>query len=121
MRNNEVPRISCEDLKQSIDNGDKFVIIDSRVGIIYREEHIKGSINIHYNPDGDPLEREMTFTALPADKPIVIYCECIDDSDSAIMAQVLKFQRHDIDDIRVLDRGLVRWKELGYPTEKSEH
>jgi rhodanese-related sulfurtransferase len=119
MKNNEVSRITCEDLKQLMDEGEKLVIIDTRASSGYREEHIKGAINIYYNPAGDPVEREMTFTALPADRPLVIYCDCIDEYDSAIMAQELKYQRYDIDDVRVLSQGFMRWKELGYPTEKS--
>jgi rhodanese-related sulfurtransferase len=121
MENTEVPRITCEDLKQLMDKGERLVIIDTRATSGYREEHIKGAINIYYNPAGDPVERAMTFTALPADRPLVIYCDCIDESDSAIMTQELKFQRYDIDDVRVLKLGFMRWKELGYPTEKSAY
>jgi rhodanese-related sulfurtransferase len=121
MENNEVPRITCEDLKRLIDKGEKLVIIDTRTNSSYREEHIKGAINIYYNPGGDPVERAMTFTALPADRPLVIYCDCTDESDSGIMAQELKYQRYDIDDVRVLKQGFMRWKDLGYPTEKSEY
>lgn len=121
MENKEVPRITCEDLKQLMDKGEKLVIIDTRASSSYRAEHIKGAINIHYNPAGDPVERGMTFTALPADRPLVIYCDCIDESDSSIMAQELKYQRYDIDDVRVLKLGFMRWKELGYPTEKSAY
>jgi 3-mercaptopyruvate sulfurtransferase SseA len=33
----------------------------------------------------------------------------------------LKSQRYDISDIRVLIQGFMRWKELGYPVEKSEY
>ncbi len=121
MENNEVPRITCEGLKQLMDETERLVIIDTRTGSSYREEHIKGAINLYYNPAGDPVERGMAFTALPADRPLVIYCDCIDESDSSIMAEELKYQRYDIEDVRVLKQGFMRWKELGYPTEKSEY
>jgi rhodanese-related sulfurtransferase len=121
MDNTDVSRITSEDLKQLIDQNTKVVIIDTRTSSSYRDEHIKGAINIYYNPVGDPIEREMTFMALPADKTLVIYCDCIDESDSTIMAEQLKSQRYDISDIRVLVQGYMRWKELGYPTEKSEY
>ena len=120
MANSEVPRITCEELKKFLDRGEKVVIIDTRTNSVYREEHIQGAINIYYNPTGDPFERQMTFTALPADKPLVLYCDCLDDSESADMAIEVKSQRYDIDNIRVLEQGINRWKELDYPTEKSE-
>ena len=113
-----MPRITCEDLKQLMDKGEE-IIIDTRTSSSYNEEHIKGAFNIYYNPASDPMERAMTFTALPADKPIVIYCDCTDESESAMMALELMDQRYDIDEVKALSQGFMRWKELGYPTEKS--
>ena len=121
MEINEVPRITSEDLKQLIDKGEKVVIIDTRKNNIYNEEHIKGAVNIYYNPAGDPVEREMTLTALPADKLLVLYCDCLDDSESAIMAMELRSLRYDVDKVMALSQGFARWKDLGYPTEKSEN
>lgn len=120
MENNDVPRIKCEELQQTIDKGEKVVIIDTRAAVAYKDDHIKGAINIYLNPGGDPFERQMTFMALPADKPLVIYCDCVDESDSLIMAREIKDSRYDINDIKVLELGINRWKELGYPSEKSE-
>lgn len=75
MESNEVPRITCEELKQLIDKGEKVIIIDTRKNSSYNAEHIKGAINIYYDPSGDPVEREMTLTALPVDKLLVLYCD----------------------------------------------
>jgi len=121
MEYNEVPRITCEDLKQLMDKGEPVLIIDTRTSSSYNEEHIKGAFNIYYNLAGDPVERAITFTALPADKPLVFYCDCLDESDSAMMALELKSQRYDIDEVKALSQGFMRWKELGYPTEKSAY
>ena len=120
MENNDIPRLKCEELEEMIEKGEKFVIIDTRATASYKDDHIKGAINIYLNPGGDPFERQMTFMALPADKPLVIYCDCVDESDSLIMAREIKDSRYDINDIKVLELGINRWKELGYPTEKSE-
>ena len=121
MEYNDVPRITCEDLKQLMDEGETVVIIDTRANTSYNEEHIKGAFNIYYNPAGDPMDREMIFTALPSDKLLVIYCDCTDESESALMAVEIKSQRYDIEEVRALSQGIMRWKELGYPTEKSEY
>ncbi len=75
MESNEVPRITCPELKQMIDKGEKPVVVDTRGSGGYAGGHIKGAINIFYDPSGDPMEREMTLAALPVDKLIVIYCD----------------------------------------------
>jgi len=117
---NNIPRITCEDLKAMLEKGEKVIIIDTRASIFYKADHIKSAINIFYNPSGDPFERQMTFMSLPADIPLVVYCECSDESDSSLMANEIKNQRYEIENIKVLLQGINRWKELGYPTEKSE-
>jgi rhodanese-related sulfurtransferase len=69
------PLISCEEVKQLIDSGEKVIFIDLRGSGAYRNYHIKGAINIPYDPAGDPLEREMTLSALPGDALLVPYCD----------------------------------------------
>ncbi len=72
---NEEPFISCEELRRSMDAGEKVVVIDLRGNSAYNNYHIPGAINIPYNAAGDPLEREMTFSALPGDALLVPYCD----------------------------------------------
>lgn len=117
MEINEVPRITCEALKQLIDKGEKVVIIDTRKNSAYNAEHIEGAVNIYYNPAGDPVEREMILSALPGDKLLVFYCDCIDDSESALMALEMMNLGYDVNKVRALGGGFLRWKELGYPTK----
>jgi len=117
---NEVPRITCEELKQMIDHGEKVVVIDTRKNTGYHAEHIKGAINIHYEPSGYPMDREITLSALPGDTLLVFYCDCSDDSESAIMAVELMNLGYDVDKVRALRGGFLRWRELDYPAEKSK-
>jgi len=70
----EVPRITAEELKKLIDEDADIVIVDTRDSLSYEYGHIPGAINIYYDPNGDPMNREMTLVALPADKLIVLYC-----------------------------------------------
>lgn len=114
---NEVPRITCEELKQLIDKEEDAVIIDTRNRGIYADEHIKGAVNIHYNPSQFQMESEMILSALPWDKLLVFYCDCTDDSDSALMALNLINLGYEPDNVRALSGGWLRWKELGYPAE----
>ncbi len=75
METDEVLRITSQELKQLTDKGEKLVVVDTRGSSEYNTEHIKGAINIYYDSSGDPMEREMTLTALPMDKLMVIYCD----------------------------------------------
>jgi len=117
MEINEVPRITCEELRQLIDKGQSVVIIDTRKSSGYNAEHIKGAINIYNNPSGYQMEREMMLSALPMDIPLVFYCDCMDDSESALMALEMMNLGYDVNYVRALSGGWLRWKELDYPTE----
>ncbi len=73
----EIPRITCEELKQLIDKEDDFVLVDTRAEISFKGEHLKGAINIPGTPV-PPLTEQMIKTKLsmlPGDKLIVFYCD----------------------------------------------
>ena len=70
----ELPRITAGELKELIDNKGNFILIDSRDSGSYSKEHIKGAINIYFDPAGDPMTRQMTLMALPMDRLIIVYC-----------------------------------------------
>ncbi len=74
MGNDGVPRISCEELKRLMDMREKVVIIDTRESSEYSTGYIQGAVNIYYNILGDPQERELMLSALPADILLVPYC-----------------------------------------------
>ena len=62
----EVPRISLEDAKKAWD--DKTAIfIDARPVEAYKDEHVKGAMNI-------PLGSTTDFSSLPKGKTIIVYC-----------------------------------------------
>ncbi len=111
-----IPRIKAEDLKQMIDNaGTDFVTVDVRDSGSYDAGHIKGAVNIYYDPTADPTDRQMMLIALPMDKLIVTYCDCTDDASSASIAQELYKLGYDRDKVKVLSGGSLRWVELKYP------
>ncbi len=71
----EVSRITAEELKQLLDKKGEYVLVDTRDSYSYDYGHIKGAVNIYYDPTGDPLTREMMLIALPMDKLIIPYCD----------------------------------------------
>jgi len=115
-----LPRITVEELRKMIDEGTDLVAVDTRDGGSYRAGHIKGAINIQFDPTSDPMARQMMLIALPMDKLIVTYCDCTDDANSAQMAEELYQLGYDRDKIKVLSGGSLRWVELKYPLVTSE-
>src|SRR4051794_16290034 len=62
----EVPRISVEEAKKAYDDR-SVLIVDARGAEIYKQEHIKGAINI-------PLGSDDKFDSLPKGKKVIVYC-----------------------------------------------
>ena len=114
-----LPRITVEDLRQMIDKGEDLVVVDTRDSASYAAGHIKGAINIYYNPTADPTERQMMLIALPMEKLIVTYCDCTDDANSAQLADEIYKLGYDRDKVKVLSGGSLRWVELKYPVVAS--
>lgn len=64
----EVPRISVEELKERLDNGEEIVVVDTRSTSSYDIEHIPGAISMPSTNIESPLDE------LPLDQEIVLYC-----------------------------------------------
>lgn len=63
----DAPRISLEEAKKDFDAG-KTIFIDTRGEAAYKNEHIKGAINISM----DMVEAK--YKEIPKDKKIIAYC-----------------------------------------------
>jgi len=114
----EILRVSVEELKKMIDTGAQdFVLVDVRDSGSYEAGHIKGAINIYYDPTADPMNRQMMLIALPMDKLVITYCDCSDDASSANIAQELYKLGYEREKTKVLAGGSLRWVELKYPME----
>jgi rhodanese-related sulfurtransferase len=112
----KVLRISAEDLKQMIDKGAaNLVVVDVRDSGSYDAGHIKGAINIYYDPTANPMDRQIMLMNLLMDKLIVTYCDCSDDASSASIAEELYNLGYDRDKVKALKGGSLRWVELKYP------
>ena len=116
----KLPRITVEEVKKKVDRGDKdFVILDVRDAASYAAGHIKGAVNIHYDPTGDPMNRQMMLMALPMDRLVVAYCDCTDDGNSGAVVDELLQLGYDLDKVSVLSGGSLKWVEVKYPMVKS--
>ena len=110
--NDNVPRISKEELKALIGSGTDIVIVDNSPTSIYKEGHIKGAISLPWSTN---VIEDENF-GLPTGKPIITYCDCGEgEGDSADVArQLLDFG---FEDVKTLALGWSEWVKAGYPSE----
>jgi hypothetical protein len=73
----EIPRITCEELKQLMDEGADLVLVDTRFDFSFKAGHLPGAINIPGSalPPVTEEELEAQREQLPWDKLIVLYCD----------------------------------------------
>ena len=116
----EVARIAALEVKEMIAKKADIVIIDTQPAENYEMWHIPKAVNIPYISTGNPTDREMMLVALPMNKLIVVYCLCEEGTDSARMALELNRLGYDHDKVKVLEGGLIKWDERGYPMIKTE-
>jgi rhodanese-related sulfurtransferase len=63
----EVPRISPEELKDRLDNGEAILVVDSRSAYEFETQHIAGAISVQSH------EVESRLDEFPRDQEIVFY------------------------------------------------
>lgn len=74
----EIPRILCEQLKQMMDKGDDFVLVDARLNSTFTFGYIPGAINIPYDDSSPTFTQEWVnnqLKALPQNKMVIFYCD----------------------------------------------
>jgi rhodanese-related sulfurtransferase len=99
--------ISREELKQKLDRGDKFKLINALGEWAFNAKHIPGSINISKIEDAKKILN-------PSDE-IIIYC-----SNPSCIASIIEYQHlthMSYKNVRRYAGGIVDWEEAGYPLE----
>lgn len=110
-----VPRITAQEVEHLIGTKGNVVIVDTDDSVTYGAEHIKGAVNITYDPTADPTSKDQTLSVLPGDKLIVFYCNCPHEEDSAPMVQEMWELGYAHNNVKALQGGLTRWEQLHYP------
>lgn len=117
----EVPRIPAKEVKDLLAKKADFVLVDTNPADYFELWHIPTAINISYiTMADDPSKRESMLGKLPKDKLIVIYCLCEEGADSSEVALILRQMDYRRDKVKVLEGGMVKWDEAGYPMIKTE-
>jgi rhodanese-related sulfurtransferase len=115
----QVPRITAEEVQRLIKEKGNVVLVDTDDSESYSDEHIKGAVNIAYDPTADPRAQDETLSALPGNRLIVFYCNCPHEEDSAPLVLEMWELNYDHDKVKALQGGLVRWEQLKYPLAGS--
>lgn len=102
----EVPRITAEELKNRLDDGEDILIVDTRIGRKqYELGHVPGAIM-----------KPRNFNDVAHDQTIVAYCTGVhNEDDSARLA--LRLYEEGFTDVAVLSGGMSEWAEADYPVE----
>jgi len=111
----QVPRITAEEVERLAKDKGNVVLVDTDDPVAYEAEHIKGAVNIAFDPTVDAREQDPLLSALPGDKLIVFYCNCSHEEDSAPMVLEMWELGYDHDKVKALKGGLTRWEQLNYP------
>jgi rhodanese-related sulfurtransferase len=99
--------ISGEELKQKIDRGDKFKLVNALGEWAFNAKHIPGSINISKIEDA---KKRLN----PGDE-IIIYC-----SNPSYIASIIGYQlltNMGYKNVRRYAGGIQYWQNAGYPLE----
>jgi rhodanese-related sulfurtransferase len=117
----EVPRIPAKEVKELLEKNADFVLVDTNPADYFELWHIARAINMPYiSVVDDAANGERMLGRLPKDKLIVIYCLCEEGADSSELALILRRMDYRRDKVKVLEGGLVKWDEAGYPMIKTE-
>jgi len=107
-----VQKIDRETLKQKMDRGDDFHLVEVLQPGPYNKAHIKGAINIPFTKMGERARE--TFEK---DDEIVVYCADTECQASPRAAEKLDAMGY----VHVYDyeAGKADWMDAGYPVESA--
>lgn len=114
LRELDIPRIGVDELRALIRDGREPVIVDVRspAGVAVDARRIPGALGI---PLDEVSERA---ASLPADREIVLYCNCPNEESAARAARLLADRG--LRRARPLAGGLEAWVASGEPTSAHE-
>jgi len=105
-------QITRDTLKQMMDSGADFVLIDARGHEAYAREHILGAVSIPSDHIGEHMLREFK-----KDRTYVTYCSGWKCEASTIAAE--KLDKFGFEKVLEFKGGLEDWKTGGFRTEKG--
>jgi len=105
-----VTEINAEELKQKLENGRDFILIEVLLPELFDQWHIPGAINI---PADDM--KDIAPGKLSRDSQIIVYCRsltCHASDRAAVALEDMGYKN-----IIIFRGGKKEWEEKGYPVE----
>ena len=102
---------TVERVKQKIDYGEKFTLVDVREESEFARDHLPGAIHLGKGI----IERDIEARVPDLDAEIVLYCG--GGFRSALAADNL--QKMGYKNVVSMDGGIRDWREKGYPLSKG--
>ena len=105
----KIARISPEELKEKLDNGENVLVVDLRHSLDFdaNPETIPGALHV------DAAELEEAYEVIPRDRDIILFCGCPNEATAARLALLLRSKG--ITRIRPLSGGYEGWRSRGFP------
>lgn len=111
MTTRRLPHISRESLRQKIENGDDFVLVDALSPMSFAASHLPSAINLTPGWVDDRARRRIP----DLDTEIVVYCLGLDCDSSVQVANRLSELGYR--NIRHYAEGMEDWAAAGLPLE----
>ena len=109
-----LPRITADELKQKLDRGDTFVLIDALAPMVYAHSHLPRAINM----PPTAVDPTRCSKRMPErDTEIVVYCSNPNCDDSIVTGR--RLQELGYTNVRHYAGGKDEWKALGLPLERA--
>jgi len=105
-----VRETTVDEVKDGIDKGDKFVLVDVREDSEYEKDHLPGAIHLGKGV----IERDIEARIPDTGTPLVLYCG--GGFRSALAADNL--QKMGYTNVISMDGGVREWRGKGYPFTK---
>ena len=105
-----VRELTVDDVKEKLDRGDQFILVDVREESEWNKDHLPGAIHLGKGV----IERDVEQRIPDTGADIVLYCG--GGFRSALAADNL--QKMGYTNVSSMDGGIRDWRQKGYPLER---
>jgi rhodanese-related sulfurtransferase len=109
-----LPTVTVEELREKLERGDDFVLVDALAPMAYAHSHLPGAINMPPNAV-DTIRCAKRMPDL--DIEIVVYCANVKCDDSVVTGERLRELGYT--NVRHYEGGKDEWRGLGLPLERA--
>ena len=106
-----IREISIDEVKQKLDRGEKFLLVDVREDNEWAKDHLPGAVHLGRGI----IERDIEERVPDLNAPMIFYCG--GGFRSAMVADNL--QKMGYTNVLSMDGGVRGWREKGYPFTKD--